>query len=77
MRSRIDDAFERIEQSLLPTASMILDTLLDAAALARAGVDSEDSACEIRFLALQLGGLAREVEALLPSVQEPPARICA
>ena len=75
----IDDAFELIEETILPSVSLMLDTLLDAASLARPGVDAEVYAAELRTVALQLEELMRQVEALAPAVDQAPlpARICA
>ena len=42
----VEQALERIEETILPSISMMLDTLLDAAALARPGVDAEIYAAE-------------------------------
>jgi hypothetical protein len=78
MRISVEEAFDAIEGSILPSVSMMLDTLLDSAALARSGVDSEDYAAELRVLALQLDGLTRDVEGLIAAAaHELPARICA
>lgn len=60
----IDEAFERIEETILPAISMVLDTLLDAASLSRPGTDSETYAAELRTIALHLEELIRQVEAL-------------
>ncbi|HEX6376675.1 MAG TPA: hypothetical protein VFZ91_13255 [Allosphingosinicella sp.] len=68
---QLDEAFERIEETILPSLSMMLDTLLDAAALARPGHDGEVFAAELRTLALQLEALTREVEAVSPARIEP------
>lgn len=63
---KVDEAFEKIEGSILPNMSLMLDMLLDAATLSRPGKDSEDYAAELRALALQLETLTREVEAISP-----------
>ena len=60
------EAFDRIEESILPSMSMMLDMLLDAASLNRPGVDAEAYAAELRTAALQLETLTREVEAISP-----------
>ena len=67
----LDEAFERIEDMILPNISMMLDTLLDAASLARPGVDAEGYAAELRALALQLEELTRQVEAIAPAQADP------
>jgi hypothetical protein len=63
----LDAAFEQIEENILPSLSLMLDTLLDAASLARPGVDSEVYAAELRTLAVQLDALTRQVEAISSS----------
>lgn len=62
----LDAAFEQIEEKILPSISMMLDTLLDAASLARPGIDAEAHAAELRALALQLEEVTRQVEAISP-----------
>jgi hypothetical protein len=66
---QLDEAFERIEESILPSLSMMLDTLLEAATLARPGHDGEVFAAELRTLALQLEALTRQVEAASPAAR--------
>lgn len=63
---RLEEAFERIEETILPSLSMMLDTLLEAAALARPGHDGEVFAAELRTLGFQLEELTRQVEAASP-----------
>jgi hypothetical protein len=58
----LDEAFGEIEESILPSLSLMLDALLDAAALARSGADAEACAAELRSLALQLDRITRQVE---------------
>lgn len=62
----LDEALERIEETILPSISMMLDTLLDAAAMARPGFDAEAYAAELRTIALQLEALTQQVEAISP-----------
>jgi hypothetical protein len=65
----LDEAFERIEETILPSLSIMLDSLIDAASLARPGVDAEAYAAELREMALQLEALTRQVEAIsLPAI---------
>jgi hypothetical protein len=64
---QLDEAFERIEETILPSLSMMLDALLDSAALARPGHDGEVFAAELRTLGLQLEELTRQVEAISPA----------
>lgn len=58
-------ALERIERALLPTATMMLDTLIDAAAHARSG-DAGSYADDLRLAAEQLHQLTREAELAVP-----------
>jgi hypothetical protein len=64
---QLDEAFERIEETILPSLSLMLDAMLEAAALARPGHDGEVFAAELRMLGFQLEELTRDVEALSPS----------
>ena len=72
-KRQLDEAFERIEETILPSLSMMLDTLLEAATLARPGHDGEVFAAELRTLGLQLEALTREVEAVSPAERIDPA----
>jgi hypothetical protein len=67
----LDEAFERIEETILPSISMMLDTLLDAAALNRPGIDAEAYAAELRTIGLQLEALTQQVEAISPAHIDP------
>lgn len=70
---QLDEAFERIEESILPSLSMMLDTLLEAATLARPGHDGEAFAAELRTLGLQLEALTRQIEAVSPAPRIEPS----
>ncbi|HEX8578410.1 MAG TPA: hypothetical protein VF655_02295 [Allosphingosinicella sp.] len=63
----LEEALERIEAAILPSLSMMLDSLLDAASLARPGADADAYAVELRTLALELESIARQVEAVSPA----------
>lgn len=63
---QLDEALEQIEETILPSLSMMLDTLLEAATLARPGHDGEVFAAELRTLGFQLEELTRQVEAASP-----------
>ena len=63
----LDEALERIEESILPSLSMMLDSLLDAASLARPGADAGLYAMELRVLALELESVTRQVEEISPA----------
>jgi hypothetical protein len=67
----LDEAFERIEETILPSISLMLDTLLDAAQLAKPGIDADIYASELRTIALQLEALTRQVEAMSPAHLDP------
>lgn len=66
-RDELEEAFDWIEGTILPSISMMLDALLDAAALARPGVDADVYAAELRTIALQLEALTKQVEAISPA----------
>ena len=62
-QARLDEAFERIEETILPCIAMMLDTLIDA---------SESVAeNERRFLAAELEELTKAVEQSSPMHVEP------
>lgn len=71
---QLEEAFERIEETILPSLSLMLDAMLDAAALARPGHDGEVFAAELRTLGFQLEELTREVEAVSPIRDEDDYR---
>ncbi len=59
--ARLAEAFERIEETILPCIAMMLDTLIDASASV-----AED---ERRFLVGELQTLAAELEELTQAVE--------
>ena len=60
-QARLEEAFERIEETILPCIAMMLETLIDA---------SESVAeNERRFLAAELKTLAAELEELTRTVE--------
>lgn len=63
----LDEAFEQIERSILPSLTLVLDTLIEAAGLARPAQDADTYAHELRSLAIQLEALTRQVEATSPA----------
>ena len=67
----LDEAFDRIEETILPSISLVLDELLDAASLARDSHEGEAYAAELRTIALQLEELTRQVEAISPARLDP------
>ena len=69
-QARLEEAFERIEETILPCIAMMLETLLDASA----GVGETDPkalAAELQTLAAQLEDLTRAVERSSPVHVEP------
>ena len=62
---KLAEAFERIEETILPCIAMMLDTLLDASA-SLAEVDPKALAAELRILAAELEELTRTVERSSP-----------
>ena len=76
----LERAFEQIEESILPSISLLLDSLLEAAAAARPGVDARVHAAELQTIALHLEDLTRQVESISPARYAPagePIRISA
>jgi hypothetical protein len=72
----LDRSLDRIEDSILPSVSLLLDCLLDAAA-ARPGIDCEVQAGELRLLARHVEELTRHVETLVERQLPEPARMSA
>ena len=67
-QARLEEAFERIEETILPCIAMMLDTLIDASESVAEG--------ERRFLVGELQTLAAELEALTKAVERShPLRI--
>ena len=69
-QARLDEAFERIEGTILPCIAMMLDTLLDASANL-AELDPKVLAAELQTLAAELEALTRAVERNSPANLEP------
>lgn len=61
-QARLEDAFERIEETILPCIAMMLETLIDASE----AIPGDDR----RFLAAELETLAAELEALTKTVED-------
>lgn len=70
-RDGLEEAFDRIEETILPSISMMLDSLLEAASAARPGADSDVFAAELRTIGLQLEALTKQVEAISPAQLDP------
>jgi hypothetical protein len=73
----LDEAFERIEETILPSLAAMIDTLLETASLARAGADADSYAGELRGLADELASLTRQVETLSAPAEAQAYRISA
>jgi hypothetical protein len=66
VETKLGQALDRVDDSILPSLSMMLDSLLDAASLARPGADADAYAIEIRTLAAELDKVAQQIEAVSP-----------
>ncbi len=69
-QARLEEAFERIEETILPCIAMMLETLLAASAGA-ADADPKALAAELQTLAAELEELTRAVERSSPVHVEP------
>jgi len=69
-QARLEEAFERIEETILPCIAMMLDTLLDASANL-AEIDPKVLIAELQTLAAELEELTRAVERNSPVHVEP------
>ena len=69
-QARLDEAFERIEGTILPCIAMMLDSLLDASANL-ADSDPKALAAELQTLAAELELLTQAVERSSPVHLEP------
>ena len=69
-QARLEEAFERIEETILPCIAMMLETLLDASA-GIAETNPKALAAELQTLAAQLEELTQAVERSSPVHVEP------
>jgi len=60
-QARLDEAFERIEETILPCVAMMIDTLIDASEAVEEN--------ERRFLVAELKTLASQLEELTQSIE--------
>ena len=67
-------ALGRMEERILPELAALIGGLVDSAALARPGVDSEACAAELRALTAEVEKLAAEVEMLCASASPTSRR---
>ena len=65
-QARLEEAFERIEETILPCIAMMLETLLDAST-GVADTDPRALAAELRILAAELEELTKMVERSSPA----------
>jgi hypothetical protein len=61
----LDTAFDRIEQTVLPTIAAMLDAVIDSAAGARPGFDADAYAKALRALAEEIDSAQRDLSTLL------------
>ena len=69
-QARLEEAFDRIEETILPCIAMMLETLLDASATA-GETDPKALAAELQILAAELEELTQAVERSSPVHVEP------
>jgi hypothetical protein len=69
-QARLEEAFDRIEETILPCIAMMLESLLDASEEV-GRVDPKALAAELRTLAAELEELTRAVERSSPVHLEP------
>jgi hypothetical protein len=69
-QARLEEAFERIEETILPCISMMLETLVEASEHAAEG-ERRFLIGELKTLAAQLEDLTRTVELSSPTHVEP------
>ena len=69
-QARLEEAFDRIEETILPCIAMMLDTLLEASE-GVASTDPKALAAELQILAAELEELTRAVERSSPMHLEP------
>ena len=69
-QARLEDAFDRIEETILPCIAMMLESLLDASEEV-GKIDPKALAAELKILAAELEELTRAVERSSPVHLEP------
>ena len=69
-QARLEEAFERIEETILPCIAMMLETLLDASANV-GETDPKALAAELQILAAELEELTQAVERSSPMQVQP------
>jgi hypothetical protein len=68
---QFEGALDRIDVAILPSLSRLLDSVIESAALARPGHDSEEHAAGLRDTARQVEQLTR-----LIALVAPHQRVC-
>ena len=69
-QARLEEAFDRIEETILPCIAMMLESLLDASEEV-GKIDPKALAAELKILAAELEELTRAVERSSPAHLEP------
>ena len=69
-QARLEEAFDKIEETILPCIAMMLETLLDASEEV-GKIDPKALAAELMILAAELEELTRAVERSSPGHLEP------
>ena len=69
-QARLEEAFDRIEETILPCIAMMLETLLDASA-GLGETEPKALAAELQTLAAELEALTRTVERSSPVHVDP------
>lgn len=69
-QARLEEAFDRIEETILPCIAMMLETLLEASE-GVAQTDPKTLAAELQILAAELEELTRAVERSSPVHLDP------
>ena len=77
MDAATDSALDSIEAAILPGVTVLLDGLLDSAALAVPGLDAAVYAAEIKALSRQVEDLTGRVAAIAPVQEAPRLRMSA
>lgn len=70
LQAGLEEAFERIEESILPSIAIVLESLLDASGNLDE-IDPKALAAELQILAAELEDLTRMVERASPTHLEP------
>jgi hypothetical protein len=71
------ESIDEIERTILPSLTLALDAMLEAASLARPGEDAELYAGELRTIGHSLEALIRQAERLGAEAAQPPAAAAA